>query len=240
MNSRSLLALSLAAGLTLCLLLLLIGAGSLVLADPGVQHVAPGGDCGGATPCYGSIQAAVNASSHGDLIKVAQGTYTDVHNAPSLGSSVFTATQVVVITTNLTLRGGFSVADWAEPDPVAHPTTLDAQGQGRVLCVIQGSPTIEGLQLTGGDASGLGGIWWGDVGGGVYMDLAGGIISDTLIFSNTAEGGGGVFVLNSSTTLRGCHVSGNAALGNVGGGLCLQSSSATLAGNTVSDNTTTT
>jgi len=239
MYKRILVAVSLSVGLTLGLLLLLGSQGGVVLADPGILYVAPGGNCGGATPCYDSVQAAVDASNGGDLIKVAQGTYSGVHNVPSLNSETFTATQVLVVTSNVTIRGGYSVADWAVPDPVAHPTILDGQGQGRVLCILSSSPVIEGLSITGGDASGLAGIRWGDVGGGVYINSGGGLISDTLIYSNTAEGGGGLFLFSSTTDIRGCLISGNSALGNVGGGLCLQYSSATLAGNTVSDNTST-
>jgi hypothetical protein len=37
------------------------------------HYVTPGGDCGGSTPCYGAIQAAVDAASNGDIVKVSQG-----------------------------------------------------------------------------------------------------------------------------------------------------------------------
>ena len=52
-----------------------------VQANPGTLYVAPGGNCGGATPCYGTIQAAVNASVNGDEIRVASGTYSTVSTA---------------------------------------------------------------------------------------------------------------------------------------------------------------
>ena len=46
----------------------------------GTYYVAPGGDCGtGISPCYASVQAAVDATDDpGDVIKVAAGTYTGV------------------------------------------------------------------------------------------------------------------------------------------------------------------
>jgi pectin methylesterase-like acyl-CoA thioesterase len=65
----------------------LLGIAVFLLLDPNTRaaqaqgtilHVAPGGDCGGASPCYATIQAAVDAASNGDTIKVAQGTYTSI------------------------------------------------------------------------------------------------------------------------------------------------------------------
>lgn len=40
-------------------------------------YVAKDGVCGGTTPCYSLIQAAINAASDGSLIKIAQGTYNE-------------------------------------------------------------------------------------------------------------------------------------------------------------------
>jgi len=238
MCKRILVALSLSVGLSLGLLLLLASPSIVALADGAILYVAPGADCGAATPCYGSVQAAVDGASNGDAIKIAGGTYSGVHNVPTLTTDVFTATQVVVVTKSVTIQGGYALADWTTSDPEAHPTILDARGQGRVLCIIgECSPTIEGLRISGGDASGLGGISWGDVGGGVYINGAAGLISDTRIYSNTAEGGGGLFLLNSSTEIQGGYVNGNSALGNVGGGLCIQYSSAILEHSTITNNT---
>ena len=50
-RKRILVAVSLSLGLTLGLLLLLGSQSGMVLANPGILYVAPGGDCGGATPC---------------------------------------------------------------------------------------------------------------------------------------------------------------------------------------------
>ena len=38
-------------------------------------YVDPSGSCGGNTPCYSTIQAAVNAASTGTTIKILQGRY---------------------------------------------------------------------------------------------------------------------------------------------------------------------
>ena len=42
-------------------------------------YVAPGGNCGGATPCYASVQDAVDGvDDPSDVVKVATGVYTGV------------------------------------------------------------------------------------------------------------------------------------------------------------------
>lgn len=128
----------------------------------GVRYVAPGSACGGATPCYASPQAALDAAAAGDEIRVAAGAYTGV----SVRSG---ATQTLYIDKSVTIRGGYTTANWSTPDPTANPTTLDAQGQGRVIYAVgEITVTLEGLRITGGDAQGLGGGAPGiDTGGGI-------------------------------------------------------------------------
>ena len=60
---------------------------------------------------------------------------------------------------SVTIRGGYTTSFNEPPDPVANPTTLDAQGNGRVLFIAGVyfrpyiSPTIEGLRIIGGDST---------------------------------------------------------------------------------------
>jgi uncharacterized repeat protein (TIGR01451 family) len=227
--------LTLSLGLTLALVWLLSGSLPAARAQgpdgPKTHYVAPGGDCGSVTPCHASVQDAVKKAKDGDIIKVAAGTYTDVNTQGDLD-------QVVYIDKTLTICGGYTATNWTTPYPITQPTTLNAHGDGRVLYIASNiHPTIEGLRITGGNATGLGGGPEGeDSGGGLYVITARATISNNQVFSNTAVRGGGLYLRNSDATLSGNTINDNIAL--EGGGLRLSEySSATLSYNTIAFNT---
>ncbi|RLC74482.1 MAG: hypothetical protein DRJ03_31885 [Chloroflexi bacterium] len=181
-------------------------------------HVCPSG-C-----AYSSVQAAVDAANESDVIKVAAGTYTGV-------SARNGVTQAVYISKTVTIRGGYTTSDWDTCDPDANPTTLDAQGQGRVLYITGDiSPTIEGLRITGGDSGKIVPC------GGIYVATATTTIRDNHVFSNTAHRGGGLCVFGGTAILTGNTIFSNTA-GLHGGGLLLNDDSSTLIGNTIFSNT---
>jgi hypothetical protein len=201
---------------------------------------------------YTNVQAAVDAADPGDVIKVAAGIYTGVsarlaapgYNGPSV------VTQVVYISKTVTVRGGYTT-DFAEPPaPEVNQTTLGGQEQGRVLYIAGDiSPTIEGLRITGGRATGLkGGYWARDAGGGAFIFTATATISNCMIYSNTAGTavyghGGGLCLYHSGAMLIGNTIFSNtASMRNHGhgGGLYLIYSPATLDDNTIAGNTATT
>jgi len=179
------------------------------------------------SPCR-TVQYAVDVADEGDVIKVTSGVYTGVNTYGGLA-------QVVYVSKTVTIRGGYTTTNWTTPDPDINPTTLDAQGQGRVLYITGDiSPTVEGLYITGGDAAGLGG-------GGMYIITATATISNNRVLSNTACWGGGLCLYHSDATLSRNTISSNTAEGAHlswgGGGLYLYYSNATLNGNTVTSNT---
>jgi uncharacterized repeat protein (TIGR01451 family) len=227
----------------------LVGASDRSAAPMGYTHqeiekgtkaewrVCPAGppDCD-----YSVIQNAADAAGDGDIIKVATGVYAGVNVRPAPpgypGPSMIT--QVVYISKSVTLRGGYDTAFSEPPDPVTNLTTLDAQGQGRVL-VIGGaiSPTIGGLRITGGDATGLGGGRWSyDAGGGMYSIDATTTFKNNQVVGNIARYGGGLALWYSEAWLNGNTIISNTA-GEGGAGLYIAFSGATVEANTISNNT---
>lgn len=192
-------------------------------------HVCPSG-C-----TYSSVQAAVDDASDGDVIKVAAGTYTGVNvRARNDITTTGVVTQVVYISKTVTIRGGYTTTNWTTPHPITQPTTLDAQGQGRVFYITADiSPAIKGLRITGGDAAGLG------CGGGLYVITATITVSDCLIHDNHAGSGdgGGLYLRR----VNGGAISGNTFRANStthsGGGLAYDGGGLGLGDVTISSNT---
>jgi hypothetical protein len=159
--------------LAVCVALCLVAAAALLLEVGGparalgaTRYVATTGtddsNCADVDfPCR-TVQYAVDQAASDDVIKVATGVYTGVQGRPvppgypdPPASGIIT--QVVYISKTVSIRGGYTAPGFSEPpDPDANPTTLDAEEQGRVLCITGDiSPTVERLRITGGDAVGL-------------------------------------------------------------------------------------
>ncbi|MGD9098953.1 MAG: right-handed parallel beta-helix repeat-containing protein, partial [Anaerolineae bacterium] len=178
---------------------------------------------------WDNVQAAVDASTQpGDVVQVA---------GYCAGASSRSGTvQMLRLDKTLTLQGGWNTS-FTQRDALSFPTTLDALGQGRVLYVAPPlgsagniSPTLEGLRITGGAAGDPDGL-----GGGMYLSRTAALIRQTRVFSNSAEHGGGLYLINSDdANLVENAVFGNAAV--YGGGLYLRDSAATLDDNVVYDN----
>jgi parallel beta-helix repeat protein len=192
-----------------------------------IRYVAPGGECGTASPCYSTVQEAVDVAQEGDEIRVAAGTYTGINNYGGLA-------QVIYITKSLTIQGGYTTDNWGTPDPEANRTELNAMALGRVM-VISGTAdvAVEGLHLTYGNAADLGN------GGGIYVLEANVTLKHTWVLSNSTpsgSSGGGLYLRNASAILDDDTFHGNYA--GYGGAFCLYQSDLTMNDSVVQNNKT--
>jgi hypothetical protein len=229
---------------TLLILGFLFGPATPVQAYSTILYVAPGAACIGTPNCYATVQEAVDVAAPGIEIWVAAGTYTGVHDRPRIDvSTTGSVTQVVYITKTVTIRGGYN-ASFTIHDPAVLVTTLDAQNLGRVIYISGDiSPTIEGLNITGGNATGQGGYEYPatlyDSGGGVYIFTASATLMENQIFENSSPYvGGGVFLGYSASLLQNNSIHNNhVTSGGGGGGIYLYNADATLSGNKIMSNT---
>ena len=157
---------------------------------------------------YSTIQAAINASSNGDVVIVAPGTYTGTGNK------------------NLDFAGkAITVTSVNPQDPcVVAGTVIDCENSGRGFCFHSGegnSSAVYGLTIKRGKVS--------DQGGGIYCSGSSPTIKNCTITSSVAYGsdgsnggngypayGGGIYA-DSGLIIMNCEISGNTAAGGKGG-----------------------
>lgn len=186
----------------------------VVTAAGATFYVSADGNCGSSSPCFATIQAAVDVAAAGDEIKIAAGSYTV--SGSQLG-------QVVQLTKGVTLTGGFTPANWNTAAPQSNLTMVNAQGVfgRRVIDVnilnVPGSLPfrITGLVIEGGN---------GDAtldfdGGGIYVRSGNGTIEGNTLRDNKAQHGGGIYVISGDVTIRENLFEGNEA--DRGGGVWL-------------------
>ena len=228
------------------------------LAAPGETYcvVSPTGAIGPFLACtqvFTTIQKAIDIAGGGETILVAGGFYTGVQARSGI-------TQMVYLSKTLHLYGGYN-HDFTAQNPVSHPTTLDAQAKGRVFYLTGTiSATIEGFEISGGQATGLGGgeRLNNDAGGGLYLNGVTVTLrrnrihhnrvsdqspnSDPFFFYNGA--GGGLYLMDSVALLENNEIYNNVALdagtetpnAGLGGGLSLFNSHAVLSNNSIYSN----
>ena len=226
--------LSVTAGLlSLVFFLFFTGISQASYASSKSLFVIPNGSgtCSKTDP--GDMRTALSLAIDGDTIYLAEGTYTGTGDA------------VITVTKSITIRGGWDGSTTMQPvcDPIAHPSTIDGQGERRGVYISGDiAPVIQGLCITGGNAEGLGGYEYPegyiyDAGGGVYVITATATLKDNSIFGNTAPEGAGVFLGDSSSALEHNEIFNNTAAGT-GGGVFVYEGTPTLNGNTIYSNIT--
>tara|TARA_Y100000589_G_scaffold43931_1_gene36968 strand:- start:904 stop:2043 length:1140 start_codon:yes stop_codon:yes gene_type:complete len=165
---------------------------------------------------YTLIQDAINASSDGDVINIAAGTYYE-HSLNPSGKA---------ITIQGTLNGDGSLA-----------TTIDAEQGGSVFNINSGEgneTVIQHLVITGGSGFEQDEFTYG--GGICCFPNSIATISGCTISENTANAGGGIYSsTNSNLTISSCTIKGNTASSH-GGGIHHSRCSSTINGCTISDN----
>lgn len=204
----------------------------------GPRYVAPSGadsgDCRNSNAPCATPQYAVDVAQSGDEIRLAAGTYTGVQTHAGISQTVY-------LSKTLTIHGGYTLTNWDIPDPIAHPTTLDAHGRGRVLYITGNiSPTIEGLRLVNGDATVVNDGYPGySDGGGMLSITATTTLRNSAVVGNRGINGGGVSVLFGTLRISGSTIAENSTRAGQtgGGGISLFGSTALLENNQILSNT---
>lgn len=161
------------------------------VAPTGSDHAA----CGtAASPCK-SLQYAVNKASSGDVIQVAAGVY--YYNGSADNCSFLTTRAVAcVLDKHLTFLGGYTTANWSNPNPVGNPTIIDGANSRRGVAIIAynstASVTMDGFTIQYGLAQGTssGDDFYTFAFGGGMWSQKGFVTLRNVIFKNNRSIGG--------------------------------------------------
>ena len=177
----------------------------VVYVDANSAAPSPDG-CSWAT-AYSSLQDALAAASNGDQIWAAGGTYY-----PDEGSSHANndRNSSFALKNGVSIYGGFTVGDTLlsqrDSNPATNETILSgdidqsAGNAGNAYSVVTANGTLsdayalDGFTITGGNQNSGSGV-----GGGMYIQNTSPTLRNLLITANNANGrGGGVFVISTS------------------------------------------
>jgi hypothetical protein len=165
-----------------------------------------------------TVRAAVAATTGGDEVWIAQGTYPVAVSVPA----------------GVALYGGFTGGETRrdQRDWRTHPTVLAGSSQTAVTISTQNA-TLDGFTIQGG---------YGYKGGGVACLSATAHIANSVITNNFAARGSGVYIEGGVVTLMNNVITDNNVLGSPaesGGGVYCSGGRATLTGNVITRNVAT-
>jgi hypothetical protein len=162
---------------------------------------------------YCTIQEGINASSNGDEVRVAAGTYNE--GIDFAGKLILVKATSGAASTSIVRSSGGSdnvTFDGNETNSaILDGFTISGGNGGRGIYCLNASPTIRNSVITGKG------------GGGVFLYNSAAVIEDTVICRNTAttHHGAGVFLTgtgaNNDVTIRRCRIEGNVTSGDGGG-----------------------
>lgn len=186
---------SLAIALLFVVLILTFLTSGQVNAAPAFPATTRCVNTGGTGGCYSTIQAAINASSAGDIINVAAGTYNE----------------------KVTMKAGVSVyGDGMFSTKISRPNsaneavvTFDTSGG-----TINNDTVLADLKI---ECTGTGSTGGSSKNHGIYISYASPRIVGVSVYNCYAAQGGGVFIDNGSPILEDISITHNYA--NEGGGL---------------------
>lgn len=231
-----------------------IDMGAYENQDPSsiIRYVKQGGTGNGNSwaTASGNFQAMINASSSGNQIWVAAGTFRPAAGSdfrlkegvkiyggfPSSNNNATMADRNWVVNISKLQGNGYSVINnnsnnLTTASVVDGFTITGGSAQfGGGICNTNSSPTLRNLIISGNIGHGSG--------GGIHNTNSSPLLTDVTISGNTAGDGGGIFNSNSSPILTNVIITGNVLNYNAGrgGGICNFQSSPTLTNVTVSGN----
>ncbi len=187
---------------------------------------------------FSTIQSAINASSNGDSILVAQGTYREhltISKNIILGSLYMTTgDQIYISTTRIDGAGYGTVIQYFGVDSTAKLCGFtiqhgwNAAEAGGIYCTDNSNPILSQLLIKNNEVSHP--VPFPDEGGaGISCENnSSPVIRYCSIFNNKSERGGSIAFFDSSTArIENCHIWGNTT-DESGGGIYLANVSATI------------
>jgi hypothetical protein len=190
-----------------------------------------------------SIQAAINASTNGDTVLVAPGTY--IENINFSGKAITVISDQGPALTVIDGNNNGPVATFVSgegPQSVLNGFTIQ-HGSAQFVPILSGggvriensSPGIAGNVITSNNA--------GAAGGGIYILFGSPLIQSNQIINNGQAsgsggiGGGGMAIVGSTAQVLNNIISNNSWPTSSGGGITLRSNGAPIQGNIISNNT---